>query len=385
MYRYSPSGHGAMLADDVRVGAYVRAIRAAVRPGDVVVEIGTGTGLFAMVAAKAGARRVYAIETDDIIEVARSNAAANGCTSIEFLQAISTQVTLPERADVIISDLRGVLPLYEHHLTAVADARRRFLRPGGRLVPQADRVWLAGVEAGELHAQITAPWSGEKFGLEMAAAHDLVVNDWRKAQFGPGQMVTEPACCATIDYSTVDDPGLSASVTVPVKRAGIAHGLCLWFDTTLEAGIGFTTSPDASAPASVYGHAFFPWPEPIALGTHDQVSISIRASLAGDEYLWTWETQVRRPGESSDDATHFRQSSFFGASLSPATLRRRASRHVARIDVDGRVDHFVLGLMDQELELGEIARQLASRFPDRFARWEDALSRVGELSLRYGR
>ena len=136
MHRYSAGGHGEMLADAARVEAYAAAIGRSVRPGDAVLEIGTGTGLFAMLACKAGARRVYAIEADDIIEVARANAAANGLADrIEFIHGLSTAVELPERVAVVVSDLRGVLPLYESHIASIVDARTRFLAPGGGLIP----------------------------------------------------------------------------------------------------------------------------------------------------------------------------------------------------------------------------------------------------------
>ena len=125
MNSYSTSSHGWMVADGARTNAYARAIAKTVRPGDVVLDIGAGTGLFAILACRSGARRVYAVERDDIIEVARQNAAANGCAeSIEFLHASSTEISLPECANVIVSDLRGALPFYEHHLVAQVKAAR---------------------------------------------------------------------------------------------------------------------------------------------------------------------------------------------------------------------------------------------------------------------
>src|SRR5687767_11640886 len=113
---YSIADYGAMISDDVRMGAFMRALRETVKPGAVVIDIGTGTGIFALLACRLGARRVYALEPDDAIQVAREIAAANGYADrIEFIQAMSTQVTLPERADVIISDLGGVLPWFQQH------------------------------------------------------------------------------------------------------------------------------------------------------------------------------------------------------------------------------------------------------------------------------
>src|SRR2546425_95038 len=103
--------HGMMVGDRRRLNAYLDAIRRVVRPGAVVADIGSGTGVFAVAACLAGARRVYAIEPGDIMQVAREIAVANGCESrIEFIQRVSTEVTLSERADVIVLDVRSVLP-----------------------------------------------------------------------------------------------------------------------------------------------------------------------------------------------------------------------------------------------------------------------------------
>src|SRR5437870_1780607 len=116
MNLYSIYAYGRMIADNVRMAAYVQALRQSVKPNSVVLDIGTGTGIFALLACQFGARKVYAIEPDDAIQVARDIAVANGYAErIEFIQNLSTKVMLPERADVIISDLRGVLPWFQQH------------------------------------------------------------------------------------------------------------------------------------------------------------------------------------------------------------------------------------------------------------------------------
>src|ERR1044072_3208568 len=149
---YSIFSYGSMIADRPRMDAYARALRQAVRPGSVVLDIGTGTGIFAMLACRFGARQVYAIEPGDAIEVAREAAAANGFSErIEFIQGLSNSVVLPERADVIISDIRGVLPLFQHHLPTIIDARKRLLAPDGILIPRRDSLWAAIVQAPELY------------------------------------------------------------------------------------------------------------------------------------------------------------------------------------------------------------------------------------------
>src|SRR5262245_17467881 len=111
---YSLTGYGNMIADRVRYEAYSHALQKAIRPGSVVLEIGTGPGIFAVQACRLGAARVYAVEPDPVIQVAREIAHANSCADkIEFIEGLSTRAELPVKADVIVSDLRGILPLFQ--------------------------------------------------------------------------------------------------------------------------------------------------------------------------------------------------------------------------------------------------------------------------------
>ena len=77
---YNVSAYGQMIADTGRTGAYEQALRRRVKPGSTVLDIGTGAGIMALLACRLGARRVYAIEPNDAIEVARQLAAVNGYT-----------------------------------------------------------------------------------------------------------------------------------------------------------------------------------------------------------------------------------------------------------------------------------------------------------------
>src|SRR5437868_9416319 len=134
---YALSDFGAMTADSERFAAYSQAIKQAVRPGDSVLEIGCGPGAFAMLACQAGARKVYAVDSEEIVYFARELAAANGFSDqMEFIQSDSRKLQLPEGVNVIISDIRGVLPFFRHGLAAIDDARQRLLLPGGCLITQ---------------------------------------------------------------------------------------------------------------------------------------------------------------------------------------------------------------------------------------------------------
>jgi protein arginine N-methyltransferase 1 len=258
-----------MIADEARTGAFVRALRQAVTPDSVVVDIGAGTGIFALLACRFGARRVYAIEPDDAIEVARQIAAANGYADrIEFIQNVSTQVTLPERADLIISDLSGVLPWFQQHIPSIADARRRLLVPGGVLIPARDTAWAAVIEAKDLYARRTGGWESNAFGLDMEAARRIVINTWSQGRVTSDNLLTGLERWATLDYATVEDPNVRAHMTWTVTRSGTGHGLAAGFERTVSDGLCMSNAPDTpkASRADAYGTVFFPWSAPRRAG-----------------------------------------------------------------------------------------------------------------------
>ena len=147
---YTAGGYAHMTADRTRVEPYAAALRAVVRPGSVVLDLGAGTGVFALYAARLGARKVYAVDPADAVRIGRELARENGVAGrVEFIQDLSTRVTLPERADVIVWDIRGALPAFREVVATLADARARLLAPGGVLVPRRDVLLAAPIEAPE--------------------------------------------------------------------------------------------------------------------------------------------------------------------------------------------------------------------------------------------
>jgi len=315
---YNILGYGEMIRDRVRMDAYAEALRRAVRPGCVVLDIGTGTGIFALLACRLGARRVFAVEVNDAVHVAREIAVANGYADrVTFIQESSLRVSLPEPADVIVSDLRGVLPLYKGHIPAVADARR-LLAPGGVLIPQRDTLWAAVVDAAEAYLPIISPWEERIFGLDMSAGRTAIVNSWRKAPVKAEQCLVEPLPWAVLDYTRIDAPNIQGELTWTVARPGTGHGVSVWFETQLFADVGFSTAP--GRPPTVYGQAFFPWLRPVPLEAGDRVSVTLWARLTGEDYAWHWHTQVCPPEPGAAPKAQFTQSTVLAAFLAPGQL-----------------------------------------------------------------
>ena len=381
---YSLDGYGSMVADRVRVDAYAEALRKTVRAGSVVVEIGTGPGIFAVLACQVGASRVYAIEPSEIIQVAREVATANGYTDkIEFFEEFSNHVTLPTRADVIVSDLRGVLPLLERHIPAIVDARRRFLAPGGTLIARKDTLWAAIAEAPKPYGELVDPWDHNAFGQDLSPARRLIVNHVQKVSVDADRLLTVGRLWTTLDYNRVENPDVRGSLEWRVERAGTGHGLVVWFDADLADGIGFSNAP--SGRETVYGSLFFPWPQPVPLVPCQSVTVNLDAKLIEEDYVWRWSTRIEPPDGSGVPAIHFEQSQLAGEVLSRAKLHRRAAAYVPHLSEEGRLRRRALGLMDGSASLEHIAHQLATEFPQRFSKWEQALSYAGAVSQEYSR
>lgn len=364
--------------------AYAKALRKTVRDGSVVVDIGTGPGIFAVLACQLGASRVYAIEPSEIIQVAREIAAANkSADKIEFFEEFADRVSLPTRADVIVSDLRGVLPLFERHIPAIIDARRRFLAPKGVLIPRKDTLWAAIMEASDLYGELVNPWDQNSLGQDLSAARRLIVNNAVKVGASSGTLLTAHQLWTTLDYDGIDNPNVQGNVDWTVERAGTGHGVVLWFDTDLAEDTGFSNAP--GGPETIYGSQFLPWTHPVPLRPGQAVRVSLEAKLVEADYVWRWFTRIEPQEGSGAAVIRFEQSQLAGEVLSPAQLHRKASDYVPHLSEEGRLHRRTFELMDGKISLEEIARRLAAEFPQRLPSWEQALSYAGVISQAYSR
>lgn len=376
---YGIHDYGHMLDDAVRMRAYEAALRAAITPGCTVLDLGTGIGGMAILACRLGAGRVVAVEPTDGLLVARQLAAANGLADrIECVQGLSTDLVLPTPADVVVSDLRGALPLLGKHLATVADARRRLIAPGGTLIPLRDTLRVTLVEAPEAWTDSAGRWP-EALGIQAAPFREIVTNRWGKARITPDMLLAEPVTWGVLEYHADPHPDIAATVTLEVARDGTAHGLGMWFDAELTPGVRFSTAP--GEPDAIYGRAFFPLSAPVVVAGGDTVELAIRARLVDDDYAWGWRTRI--VGADGRDKAHFDQHTLRGTPRDPARLRRGADDFVPRLSTDGAVLAAALAAMDGTRPLAAIADQLLRDFPARFASRQAALRHVATLSQRH--
>jgi protein arginine N-methyltransferase 1 len=380
---YSVHDYGRMVADTTRTAPYIEALRRAVQPGKTVLDIGTGPGFFALLACRLGAARVYAIEPDDAIDIGRENARRQaGGERITWLRGLSTDITLPERADVVIGDLHGALPFYAGNLTSLIDARQRHLKPGGVMIPRRDVVFAVPAQADSEYAGVTCPWEHNVAGVDLSAGRRFVANQWWRAASAAipeAQYLAAPQPWTQLEYLQCETPNASGDCAWTTTRAGVMHGYYVWFDGETAEGLGFSNAP--TLPELVYGRAFFPLERPVAIGEGDSIRGSFAANLVAGEYILRWNTRIE--GTGGRPTASFAQSTFASRPVLKEDLARSRPDYRPTLGEAGRADLIVLEAIANGASLTEIADRLAREFPQRFKDTSQALRHATELSLKY--
>lgn len=378
---YSLKSYGAMITCEPRMGAFAAALKQTVTPGCRVLEIGTGPGIMAIMACHYGAGHVVAIEPDVSMELARRLAEANGVSDrITFVRGLSSDWLPDAPADVVVSDIRGVMPFFESHIPTIADARARLLKPVAVQIPATDRIFAALVEAPKEYEDFDRPWTEKPYGVDMSLARPFTINTWSRAHIEPEAVLSDTAPFATLDYRTVTDPNARAEMVLTAQRPGTAHGLLLWSETELAPGICHSNAP--GQPKQVYGQAFFPLEQPVMLVEGARAQVTIGANLIDGDYVWSWSFSAT---DSEGRAHAFRQSSFKGRILDPIALAPRAASHCPAATSRAVIDARALSLFDGRTDIDRLAVILRAEFPDDFATERAALEHVANLSVRYAR
>lgn len=363
-----------MLADGVRSRAYLAAIAATVAPGDVVVEIGTGVGYFAAAACRAGARHVYAIEMNAAIALAPEILVANECADrVTLLRGDSRRMNVAAIGDVLLEDMRGVLPLHGERISSLIDARTRLVRPDAKLITKHDTLFAAPVCADEKFAAAHIAPGDAPFGIDRRPVAARVRQDWHRTRLDGDALFAPPAAFATLDYATIESADVEGRATWTIERDGTVDGIAIWFDAELHGDVRLSNSP--LAPRAIYGQAFFPLERSIAVRAGDRLTTNVRAKLLDGEYLFAWDTEfIAVDGRRAS----FRQSNL-GAMMPSldAVHRRRVDYSPVPGAAQARLQT-LLSLVDGRRSLDELASRLLESYPHDFASHRRALAFVTE-------
>ncbi len=278
-----------------RLAGYRRAIEATVRPGDHVLDVGCGLGTYALMAARAGAARVTAVEMDPVAAaLARElGVEREGGGRVRLLEADVTRIALDAPADVVIfEDFGG----FGHcpGLRRLLERVRALARPGARYLPREVEFFLAPVDrpfaaagpadAGEL------PFSAEALTLLRKRALNLPVGrEFESAHLvGPG---------APVGRLVLGSPMPAREVVSGVSRCargGSITGLGGWVRLRLADGVSLDNSP--SSPDRAWGMIGFPFEDPLPCREGEEVALSAEHVYGPgpDDLLWRWTLRGER-------------------------------------------------------------------------------------------
>ena len=367
--------HRQYLADGPRLDAYRAAIAASVRPGDVVVDAGSGTGILSWFACAAGASRVYAIESTGMIELARALAAENGLADrIVFLAAHTGEAIVPETADVLVGDLAGRMG-FEAGVFGVYRNARRWLKSGALAIPSSITIHAAPVEHDAAHEAVVF-WRAPVAGFRVESALRWSLNTGYPCLYENRHLLA--ATTASAPFSTTDAPDLlRIEGDVAIERGGVMHGIGAWFSAAMAPGVTMTNAPDAPARVN-RRQVFLPIERPAAVAKGDVVRIGLR--IRPDDMLVSWFVETR----TRSGAIRERHSTLEGMLLTREEIRAHAPQSRPRLSPRGLARLTLLSLCDGGHSLADIEREVRRRHPTLFANDAQAQAFVAEVVTRYG-
>ncbi|MCX5723810.1 MAG: 50S ribosomal protein L11 methyltransferase [Nitrospirae bacterium] len=370
--------HRQYLSDPVRMAAFQAAIQEVVKQGDVVLDLGAGTGILGLLACRAGATRLYSIESTDIIQLTRDICQANGFDGrTVFINEPSTRTSLPELVDVVVADQIGCFGFEAGLLEYFRDARKRFLKPGGITIPSRIDLIVAPVEAQPLWDQVEF-WNSAPAEFDFRPVRALAENTGYPASFTPNQLLGDQAILTSLDASNAPPSLLGLTATVTVSRPGILHAIGGWFSATLSPSVTLTNSP-LSEQRIDRQNMFFPLGRPVPVVPGDRILITM--SILPEDLVITWNVVVQ--GATGDvTKASFSHSTFQGLLLSKEALQKTRPDFIPTLTPRGEARRTVLELCDGKKSLGEIERDVYLRHSTLFGSLDEAAKFVTEVMTR---
>jgi len=293
--------HLEMLRDHVRTDAYRKAIAEVIKPGDRVLDFGTGTGVLSIFAERAGASKVYALDRSRMLPTAGEIFTKNGCKNIEAIYGEGDTVELPGQVDVIVSEWMGHFLFAERMLEPLITLRDKFLRPGGLVIPHACSLHLALVVTDTSYQELSFLRT-RPYDIDFSPVAEWPFTEVGVQRMKPEDLYPETICLGGFSLTTVRETPRLLTGKIAPKEDTVVYGMCGWFEAQLSPNITLSTSP--FAPATHWYHFHFPFAYPLEVeaGEAIEIEVEIVPQRGQNGYLWRARTREEwRAGESLEE------------------------------------------------------------------------------------
>jgi len=245
--------HEEMLKDEVRTLTYRNAMfhNRHLFKDKIVLDVGCGTGILSMFAAKAGAKKVYGVEMSNIVEQAKKIVENNRYDGvIEIIQGKVEEIVLPvEKVDIIISEWMGYCLFYESMLDTVLYARDKWLAKNGMLFPDRATLYVSAIEDRQYKEEKINFWDNV-YGFDMSCIRKVAMMEPLVDVVEAKQVITNSCLVKEVDLYTVkkEDLAFSSPFVLQVRRNDYIHALITYFNiefTKCHKRTGFSTAPES--------------------------------------------------------------------------------------------------------------------------------------------
>ena len=298
--------HRNLLLDSRTQDIFHKAIMANVKPGDVVLDMGTGTGIHAVWAAKAGAKKVYAVDASPVIATAEEVAEQNGVADrIEFVYGKFRDVELPEKVDVIIANLG-----FQGAIDEMPFAAERWLKPEGIMLPTEVEVGFAPVECERLHEELVNYWGEKPYGLDVSPLRKYATNLTHYNYMDEDELIAEGHTIPV--FNLREEASMRKEhLEFTARRDGTVHGLIAWYSFRMPGGDEFSTRPPIKVSPDIWIQTYLPIDEPLQVNKGDKITSDIgmywKGSISGPVWRWTIDTETEHRMQHSFNAIPLRR------------------------------------------------------------------------------
>ncbi len=281
-----------LMGDSLRNTAFAHALDAAIiRTESTVTDIGAGTGFLSALALQLGAKEVVMYEAGEIAALCEHFMKQNTLKNWKLIRRHSAEVKQPVQTDIVVSETLGNYA-YEEHIVEILRDAKRFLKPGGTIIPARVEQWISPVTTARLWDEINV-WDRVGYGLDFAEARRLTLNNMYVKSVLPGELFAGGHEARLWDTLRAEAPGASrreGRAAWSVREPETVYGFCLHWDAILTADITLSTNPLGEA--THWEQIFLPLLTPLKVNPGESLHVELRSDTRyeiGVRVQWTAE------------------------------------------------------------------------------------------------